>query len=66
MIKKIVIVGPESTGKSTLCKQLAEHYHTNYVEEYAREYLIKNGTDYNYENLLEIAKGQIEAEDFRF
>ena len=63
MIKKIVIIGPESTGKSTLCKQLAEHYNTIWVAEYAREYLLKNGTNYNFENLLDIAKGQIEEEE---
>lgn len=63
MIKKVVIIGPESTGKSTLCKQLAEHYNTTWVQEYAREYLLKNGTDYSYENLLDIAKGQIENEE---
>ena len=63
MIKKIVIIGPESTGKSTLCKQLAEHYNTIWVAEYAREYLLKNGTNYNFENLLDIAKGKIEEEE---
>jgi NadR type nicotinamide-nucleotide adenylyltransferase len=63
MVKKIVIIGPESTGKSTLCKQLAAHYNTIWVEEYARTYLLKNGTSYTYENLLDIAKGQVEAED---
>ncbi len=62
MVKKIVIIGPESTGKSTLCEQLAAHYHTIWVREYAREYLLKNGTDYTFENLLAIAKGQIELE----
>ena len=62
MIKKIVIIGPESTGKSTLCKQLAEHYNTIWVAEYAREYLLKNGTNYNFENLLDIAKGQVSSE----
>ena len=62
MIKKIVIIGPESTGKSTLCKQLAEHYNTTWVKEYAREYLLKNGNDYSYENLLDIAKGQVSSE----
>ncbi|MEO8568485.1 MAG: ATP-binding protein, partial [Ginsengibacter sp.] len=61
--KKFVIIGPESTGKSTLCSQLADHYKTSWVPEYAREYLLKNGTDYSYENLLTIAKGQIELED---
>jgi NadR type nicotinamide-nucleotide adenylyltransferase len=63
MIKKIVVVGPESTGKSSLCKQLAEHYQTIWVEEYAREYLLKKGTDYSFENLLDIAKGQIALEE---
>ena len=63
MIKKIVVIGPESTGKSTLCKQLAEYYNTTWVEEFAREYLLKNGKDYIYENLLDIAKGQIAAEE---
>lgn len=62
MVKKIVIIGPESTGKSTLCKQLAAHYNTIWVKEYAREYLLKNGTDYSFETLLDIAKGQIERE----
>ncbi len=63
MLKKIVIIGPESTGKSTLCKQLAAHYNTMWVEEYAREYLLKNGKAYTYENLLDVAKGQIAAEE---
>lgn len=63
MVKKIVIIGPESTGKSTLCKQLAAHYHTIWIEEYAREYLLKNGTDYSFEDLLDIAKGQVKAEE---
>lgn len=63
MVKKIVIIGPESTGKSTLCEKLAAHYNTSWVKEYAREYLQKNGTAYTYENLLDIAKGQIEKED---
>ncbi|MEO8403368.1 MAG: AAA family ATPase [Chitinophagaceae bacterium] len=63
MIKKIVVIGPESTGKSVLAEQLANHYGTTWCPEYAREYLLKNGKNYNYENLLNIAKGQIEAEE---
>ena len=61
--KKIVVIGPESTGKSTLCEQLAMHYKTNWVKEYAREYLLKNETEYNFDDLLTIAKGQLESED---
>ena len=63
MIKKIVIIGPESTGKSTLCEQLAAHYKTDWVKEYAREYLLTNGKEYTYENLLDVAKGQVKAEE---
>ncbi len=62
-IKKIVVIGPESTGKSTLCLQLAEHYQTLWCPEYAREYLEKNVRDYNYADLLTIAKGQIKLEE---
>jgi NadR type nicotinamide-nucleotide adenylyltransferase len=62
-MKKITIIGPESTGKSTLCEQLATHYGTSWVPEYAREYLIKHGMDYTYNDLLTIAKGQLQLED---
>jgi len=63
MLKKIVIIGPESTGKSSLCTQLASYYKTDWVKEYAREYLLENGTAYTFENLLEVAKEQIELEE---
>ena len=62
MMIKVVVLGPESTGKSSLCAQLADHYKTGWVKEYAREYLLTNGTEYNYENLLEIAQGQLALE----
>lgn len=62
-VKRIVVIGPESTGKSTLCAKLAEHYNTLWCREYAREYLIKNGPSYTYEDLLEIAKGQVKLEE---
>ena len=62
-VKKIVILGPESTGKSTLCEQLAGHYRTVWVPEYARTYLRDHGMDYSYDDLLTIAKGQLALED---
>ncbi len=61
-LKKIIVLGPESTGKSTLCAQLATHFSTIWCPEYAREYLLKNGKDYSYEDLLIIAKGQLELQ----
>lgn len=61
--KKIVVIGPESTGKSTLCELLAAHYNTSWCAEYAREYLLTNGKQYNYDDLLTIAKGQLSLEE---
>jgi NadR type nicotinamide-nucleotide adenylyltransferase len=63
MNKKIVIIGPESTGKSTLAEQLANHFHSRWVPEYAREYLIEHGMNYSYDDLLTIARGQLKLED---
>ncbi len=61
--RKIVIIGPESTGKSTLCEGLAAHYLTTWVPEYAREYMLSHGTQYNYDDLSTIARGQLALED---
>lgn len=57
-LKRIVILGPESTGKSTLCAQLAAHFKSSWVPEYARTYLQDTNNTYEYEDLWEIAKGQ--------
>ncbi len=62
-MKKVVIIGPESTGKSTLSEQLAKHYNTSWVPEYAREYLLQHGTNYSYDDLLTVAKGQLALEE---
>ncbi|MHA4811575.1 AAA family ATPase [Flavitalea flava] len=62
-LKKIVVLGPESTGKSTVCEQLSLHYKTGWVPEYAREYLLTHGPGYQYPDLLTIAKGQLALED---
>lgn len=60
---KVVAIGPESTGKTTLCELLARHYNTLWCPEYAREYLLKHGMNYNYDNLLFVAKQQLTMED---
>jgi len=62
-LKKIVVLGPESTGKSFLSKQLAAYYHTAWVPEYAREYLLTNGMDYTLDDLVKIGKGQVNQEE---
>lgn len=63
MVKKIVVVGPESTGKSTLCTQLAAHFGTLWCPEYAREYLLTHGKEYTFANLLDVARGQLALEE---
>lgn len=60
MIKKVAITGPESTGKSTLAKDLALYYKSCFVSEFARDYLFKLGRDYNYDDLLIIAKNHVQ------
>lgn len=64
---KIVLFGPESTGKTTLAQQLAAHYKTHWVPEYAREYLQKKWDACQKtcepQDLLPIAVGQIQLEN---
>ena len=64
---KVVLFGPESTGKTTLARELAKHYETNWVPEYAREYLqLKWDQEKKVcelEDLLPIARGQIRLEN---
>lgn len=58
---KVGIIGPESTGKSSLARYLANRYQGILVPEYAREYVERKGTtDVTYDELCEIAKHQIE------
>ncbi|WP_149274523.1 AAA family ATPase [Pareuzebyella sediminis] len=66
-VVKVVLFGPESTGKTTLSQQLAAHYRTVWVPEYAREYLQKKWNDQRTtcepKDLLPIAEGQISSEN---
>lgn len=56
--KHIVITGPESTGKTTLAKQLAQELGTVWVPEFARYYLEQTGPEYRYEHLSLMLEGQ--------
>lgn len=73
-IKKIVLFGPESTGKTWLAERLADHYRTVWVAEYARTYLESKKKYYNFygngseeiclqEDILPIVLGQMAIED---
>ncbi|MBT7896427.1 MAG: ATP-binding protein [Flavobacteriales bacterium] len=62
-MNKIIITGPESSGKTTLSNDLKKYFNTNLVTEYAREYIDKLNSKYNYEDLLKIAKQQLKNEN---
>ena len=58
---RVGIIGPESTGKSTLARYLARRYKGTYVPEYARAYVERKGSkDVSYDELCAIARHQIE------
>jgi nicotinamide riboside kinase len=66
-IIKIALFGPESTGKTTLAKQLAAHYETEWVPEFARDYLQKRWEENQHiceaDDMLPIAYGQMSLEN---
>jgi NadR type nicotinamide-nucleotide adenylyltransferase len=66
-VLKVVLFGPESTGKTTLSRQLADHYNTLWVPEYARDYLQEKWNreqkSCEPEDLIPIAIGQIMTEN---
>ncbi len=59
---RIAIIGPESSGKSELCKKLAAHYQTVWVKEYAREYLENLNRKYSLKDVIEMYKVQFQKE----
>ncbi|WP_433815150.1 DUF4301 family protein [Flavobacterium johnsoniae] len=66
-IIKIALFGPESTGKTTLAKQLADHYETEWVPEFARDYLQEKWEENQHictvDDMMPIAYGQVLLEN---
>jgi NadR type nicotinamide-nucleotide adenylyltransferase len=62
-VKRVCIFGPESTGKSTLARRLAAHFHTVHVPEFARSWLEAALGQVTREDMPLIARGQLAAED---
>ena len=64
---KVVLYGPESSGKTTIAAALAEAFHTEWVPEFAREFLQQKWDNTqevcSLEDLHTIAIGQMEAEN---
>ncbi len=61
--KRVCIFGPESTGKSTLALDLAHHFNTVAVPEYARTHLEAGEGKIDYSDIAKIARGQMASEE---
>tara|TARA_B110000003_G_C16611832_1_gene519771 strand:+ start:5 stop:493 length:489 start_codon:yes stop_codon:yes gene_type:complete len=59
---KIIVTGPESSGKTTICRALSHNFKLPYSKEYAREYLSTLNKEYDEQDLLKIAKSQLKNE----
>lgn len=57
---RIAVTGPESTGKTTLARQLTEIFNGQYIQEFAREYVEKLQHHYTFGDIDAIAKAQVE------
>jgi NadR type nicotinamide-nucleotide adenylyltransferase len=62
-VKRVCVIGPESTGKTTLCRDLAAHFRTVWAREYARGYLDFKGLPVLPSDVLMIARGQAASEE---
>ena len=58
---RIAITGPESSGKTKLASDLANHFGVDFVPEFAREYLLAQNCEYNFSHLDKIAEGQLNS-----
>ena len=63
---KVVLIGPESTGKTTLAKELSEEFNTTWVEEYCRDFALdkwkRYGKHCESSDVIPIAEGQMNYE----
>ena len=59
---KVIVTGPESSGKTTLCKSLSKYLNLSFTKEFAREYLNNLNRSYTQEDLTDIANGQLKNE----
>lgn len=62
-MKRVVLTGSESTGKTTLAQKLADHFHVSWVPEFVRKYADQKGAPLDFSDHGPIANGQIALED---
>ena len=58
---RIAVTGPESSGKTTLCQSLSEHYNVEFIPEFARVYLEKTNGEYDQADLDKMGQGQLKS-----
>jgi NadR type nicotinamide-nucleotide adenylyltransferase len=62
-VKRVVLTGSESTGKTTLARELADHYGTDWIPEFVRDYAAAKDGTLDFADHGPIARGQIQRED---
>ena len=62
-LRRVCVFGPESTGKTTLARRLAEHFSTVWVPEYARTLIETQGGEIAFEDMERVARGQVASEE---
>lgn len=62
-VRRVCLFGPESTGKTTLARRLADHFETVWVPEYARTLIELTDGEVDHDDMLRIARGQCASED---
>jgi NadR type nicotinamide-nucleotide adenylyltransferase len=63
LIRKVALVGTESTGKTTLAKELARRLDTLCAHEYGRELWVEQGGSASFDDYLKIARAQLSREE---
>jgi nicotinamide riboside kinase len=63
-IKRVILTGPESTGKTMLTMELARRYGAPFIPEYAREYIVSLNRPYIFDDVLHIAGKQVEQLEY--
>jgi HTH-type transcriptional regulator, transcriptional repressor of NAD biosynthesis genes len=62
-VKRVVVLGGESTGKTTLCEALATKLQTTWVPEYGRDLWVEKNGQLDFSDMLNIGRQQISNED---
>lgn len=62
-VTRVILTGSESTGKTVLARQLADHYGAELAPEFLRDYAVRKGSELDFSDTEPTARGQIAIED---